>query len=353
MNVVRVSNWWNYLTPFLLGIACFIIYSLGISFATSIKVLALLFVTIAGTAAFGYFLNDITDIETDRRAGKRNLAAANSGFKNFLILFLLLAIALLPWLLIPNHRLNFPLYLVQLLLLVVYSVRPIRLKRFPVPGSFTDALYNTVVPLWVISTTFLIVNSFREIFSAMIPVAMITAWAFLKGFRGILLHQLGDRKNDRKSSLNTFVVHYGPLYSLKLLFNFTIWIEILLFAGIIVYISIEYIPFLYLVFPLFLIYLFLFFRLWENFAKRRKELRVALLFVINDLYEEWLPLIILIYLCIRNPQFLILLFFYLVIFNKIIFKFYQNTRKNLRNFSDFRQYFVWKMGKYLKSIIKR
>jgi len=274
-KAIRLTRWWTFLVPFLLGLLYVNFYLEEISAGESLLLTVLFFITFCGTIAFGYFLNDVTDIGIDREAGITNLAAANGSRKNYLILFILIVAALLPWLFLPRNQYNVSLYIFQLLLLFTYSVFPIRLKRYPIACVITDALYNSAVPLLIIFSTFIVPEVFCCNTKVCIVFITTILWAFLKGIRGILLHQIGDRNNDRKTSINTFVLYYGPLKSFKLIWNFTFRIEIILFSAIVIYLSLSHFPFLFLILPVFYIYLFLYLRLWENFYRRRREIRLA------------------------------------------------------------------------------
>jgi len=340
---MRISRWWNYLVPFLLGIGFCAIYIYEIPFSLAIQILGLLFITITGTIAFGYFINDWTDIVTDKIAGKHNFASTNSLSKNVLILIGVLIIALLPWSFLPVNIINFPLYLFQLFLLSAYSVFPLRLKRFPLPGVVLDALYNSVIPFGIILTTFIDFNLMQYSHLNVFLIIFVASWAFLKGLRGILLHQVQDRKNDRKTSVTTFANKFGPLKTVNLVSRYLLKTEVILLLALILILSIHTIRFLWLVIPLFLTHLFFRFRLWERLQARKRELKFSFLFVLNDFYEEWLPLVFLFYLINRDYTFLILLLLHILLFYAVILKMIKKTKKDLQNSRDFLYY----LGEYL------
>lgn len=314
------------------------IYITQLIFTKCIVVTICFFCTFCCTLAFGYFLNDVTDIKTDLAAGKKNFASTNSRRKNFLILILLLVTAFLPWVFIPKNRFNVSLYFLQLLLLVVYSVPPVRLKKYPLPGIITDSLYNSVVPLWVVGTTFWQYLSFNPGTSFSIVIFTATLWIFLKGIRGILLHQMGDRKNDIRSGIHTFASRYGPYKTLMLVLYILFPLEILFFLLLTAGLSVTVYPFLFVIIPLFVFYLFLFFRIWEKKPGKPKKLSSDILFVINDLYEEWLPVVFLIYLIVLNPVYIVMLLIHIILFYQISIKLSRNFLMNLKNLSDFWDY---------------
>ncbi len=334
----RSSEWWWYTIPFLFGLCCICIYILQIPFNEGIQTIFQFLLTITSTAALGYFLNDVTDKKEDKLTGKSNVVASLSTFHIILIFILLSFFALAPWFYLPKSATNLSLYGLQIMLLLIYSIPPLRVKRFPIPAVIIDALYNSVVPLLVILSTFALISP-EKVKIHPIIWCIVLAWAFLKGFRGILLHQVKDRKNDKKTSIRTFVLKYGPLYTIRLINRYVLPFELLIFTGIILYMSIIKFPFLWLIIPLFFLYLFLFFRLWErDIPWRKRETNFRYLYILNDLYEEWMPIILLCYLPFLDRWYSVLIPIHLLLFNTTVKKFVRNTRKNLQNFADYRKY---------------
>lgn len=347
---IRISNWWNYLLTFLLGIGFYSIYIFEIPFNSAIQILGLLFVTITGTIAFGYFINDWSDIEIDRIAGKRNTAAKNTFLKNSLIVSFLLLVSLIPWIFLPKSASNVGFYILQLFLLMSYSLPPLRIKRHKILCVITDALYNSAIPFLVIFFTFHTLSDFNiQIIKG--AILFISIWAFLKGLRGILLHQIADRKNDRKTSITTFVNHYGSMRSFNLIWRILFPIEIVLFISTLMFLTLNYFKGLWIVIPVFVIYLILFLRLWERNKIRNYQFKLSIVYIINDLYEEWLPVVFLGYLSMKNPWFLMVMVLYFLLFNEIVVKWYHNTRKNIRNLKDLLVFIQWKLGLAVKNVI--
>jgi len=334
----RISDWFLFLFPFLIGFEYLLLFLYRIPFNKGISVILLFMLIIPATTAFGYFLNDVTDRNEDRLAGKFNVTAALSRWKIMRIFLIVIFFAIMPWFFLPRSEVNISFYSFQIFLLLVYSVPPLRLKRFPYPAVAIDALYNSVVPLLVIIYTFVLVSP-REVNIPWWGLCFVLAWAFLKGLRGILLHLVKDRKNDKRANLKTFVLKYGPFTTIKLINSVILPAELLIFIAIILFFSFTTFPFLWLVFLLFGIYLFFFFRLWERkIPWRRREANFRYLYILNDLYQEWIPLAVLLYLPFLNPWYTLLIPVHFLLFHRIFVKFYRNFKINLNNYADYRKF---------------
>lgn len=149
--------------------------------------------------AGAYLLNDYSDLVPDSASGKWN-AVQHTGKTVALILITILwsAGALIVYTL-PGDLLL--LLGGQLLLLLLYSVKPFRLKERRITGVVADALYAHVVPelmLLVLAGEY-----------AGIPwsfAGCLLGFTFLTGLRDILVHQLNDAENDRFSGTKTLAV---------------------------------------------------------------------------------------------------------------------------------------------------
>ncbi|MES2690356.1 MAG: hypothetical protein V4658_08135 [Bacteroidota bacterium] len=192
------------------------LYNTGFPTGAFVLCLAYLF---TGTGA--YFFNDLMDVSTDHKAGKFNSTQVmNKGVIILLILFLWLAGYLLVDRVLSGLRVFFVL---QLLLLVLYSLPAIRLKEKGLLGLVTDACYAHVMP--VIMLLFL-VNDFIVLQPAFaINLVVLT---FCIGMRDILIHQVHDLANDKRSGVQTFAVgNQHVVKKLVLLFEVFIVFSIL------------------------------------------------------------------------------------------------------------------------------
>lgn len=153
-------------------------------------------------AVFVSVVNDLTDLEDDRRAGKHNRLAGRSrrlaGAVIAACLAAGLAIGLLAW---RDDAAAAGLYAAAWLAFSLYSVPPFRLKARGLAGALADAMGAHLFPHLLVA---LVV--FRE---AGEPVAgwwlaLVGAWSLALGVRGALLHQLGDVEADRRAGVRAF-----------------------------------------------------------------------------------------------------------------------------------------------------
>lgn len=110
-------------------------------------------------SAFGYFINDATDIKTDELAGKKNMTSGISKFQRASISLILLLIGLIIFYFSINKFIPFSLLCVQIIALFLYSVPPIRLKNNPILGPLTDAHYGHIIPVFIAFSTFYELNA--------------------------------------------------------------------------------------------------------------------------------------------------------------------------------------------------
>lgn len=205
----RAGEWWtNKLAP-LLGTA----YAAAVVLHVPVEVLGfllsrLLLAVIPG-AAYVSVLNDLTDLESDRRCGKPNrLAGFSTGARAGLLLVCLLLGVASGWLLSPFPR-TCLLYAVNWVPYTLYSAPPFRLKTRGVWGVLMDACGAHLLPaLWTAS---LIAEGAGQKLPPLFAAAL-AVWSLSLGLRGILRHQMMDRDRDRQAGLGTFAARTKPLF---------------------------------------------------------------------------------------------------------------------------------------------
>lgn len=321
-HFLRFNDWWNFVVPPCLSFIYLLIYFKSISFNDSAVYIALLLISIIGTAGYGYFVNDVCDIEFDRLAGKRNMASKLNVFIRSIIIILLLVIAFAPWLFLPLNYFNFGLFIFQLLLLTIYSVKPIRLKQFIYQGALTDALYNGTVFFLILISVFNMMNE-NKIQYYNLFLINVFFWGLFKGIRNILLHQLKDRKNDNKANTPTLVLHLKPVRTVYIIDFIVLPIEFILFTLLIILISLH-INYYYLWFIAFILFTLIKFSFWKLPKLSYRQSLFKFLYFMNDFYEEWMPVITLTYLSFIDIHFIIILIVHLAIFPRGIMKFYKD-----------------------------
>jgi 4-hydroxybenzoate polyprenyltransferase len=158
----------------------------------------------AGT--YGYLLNDIFDLEVDRRAGKSNRMAAFSPGARFLFCALALGLGFTPALFLQTSHRTLVILGFEYFILTVYSLPPFRLKVRGALGLLCDAAgAHVVANLYALSV---LADGRPPATGARVEtvvfVALVCAWELCLGLIGILVHQVQDRANDLRSGIRTF-----------------------------------------------------------------------------------------------------------------------------------------------------
>ena len=203
----RLDFWWfPKVGPALAVAYCAALVFQVPGWATMRAIMTVAFVGLcAGT--YGYLLNDIFDLEVDRRAGKPNRMAAFLPGQRFLFCGLALGLGFEPALLLPTSKTTLSILALEYLILTIYSVPPFRLKDRGVLGLLCDAAgAHVVANLYVLSV---LADARRQATHALVSstaifVALICAWELCLGLIGILVHQVEDRENDLRSGIQTF-----------------------------------------------------------------------------------------------------------------------------------------------------
>ncbi len=175
--------------------------------------------------AFGYFLNDISDVYYDRKIGKANLSGKIKKPYKLLLLVFLFVIGTLPALRMDSHAVTYLLLLsLQVLCLLIYTIPVLRFKAH-VGGLFCDALFSYVFPGLI---GLLIVYQAGDVDFSW-PLLLVVLWLFFTGFRSVLSHQINYLQVDKASGQITFTQKNG-LKSSLLIRNAVLFIELGFFA---------------------------------------------------------------------------------------------------------------------------
>ena len=327
-QIVRFNTWWNFILPPILAFIYLFLLLLNIYWPEALIITGLFLIWMIGAASFGYFINDLCDVKMDALADKKNETHQLSIPIKTVIITLSLAIALTPWIFLSDSLFVFGLVIFHLILLVTYSVPPLRLKKNLYLGMICDILYSILIPLLIVMVTF---SQLHEYKPSLILSGTILLWSFLKGFRNILLHQLDDKKNDARAGHYTFVHRIGPVKALNCIRFFILPFEFIVFSFLCVYLSIL-IDCFFIGFCVFLIFTFMKFSLWKIYIIRPRQLRFRFLYFLNDFYEEWLPVTALVFLAMHQVEFLILLALHILLFPQKITKLFRDSitiQKNL------------------------
>jgi protein O-GlcNAc transferase len=209
--LVRWSEWYDTKIP--LFLVC--IYYAALSGSTLdirlIGNMTILMVTLGIYASFGHIINDFSDREADRRAGKQNLLATLS--PRGALAFVLLAAAAGVVSVLFYWRQPDVVALLALCygLATLYSSPPVRLKERGATGLIAAALAQRTAPAAFI---------FEAMQSWDWTAAALCILGTVIGLRFILVHQLRDSRNDAHSGLSTFGTVYGTAFLTRLLRQF-------------------------------------------------------------------------------------------------------------------------------------
>ncbi len=183
---------------------------------TTLNFLYFLGITIC-TAALGFIINEWSDIEDDKKAQKHNhLSDSSFAYKITLLSSTIVGITI-AYFLLPWNLKSILLYAIQISLLLVYSIKPFRFKRFKILALVFDALYSGT--LFYILAICLFSNTLKFIL-----LVSIFLWAFVRGLRNFLLHLISDANFDKQLDFKTIatyydkekIIHFIKIYSLPL-----------------------------------------------------------------------------------------------------------------------------------------
>lgn len=314
INKLRFGNPWKYKAPLLICWPYIMILLTGIKPLEAVYFILLAYSTLFGIASLGYFINDWSDINSDKKASKSNkMGELNLGFK-ILILLILLSFSFVPWIWLPKNQYTYILLGAEILLFLLYSLPPFRLKEKGVLGILTDSLYAYIVPSMLAGLTFYLVGRGNYIDFEFFVLA-ISTWLLVVGIRGILLHQLLDYKNDLNAGVKTFVTIKGTSMAERII-TALLPVELILLTGFFVFVMNEF----WLLFPGYLFYC-----LFQLLMARKnkeivnfKEYQKFSYRFLDDFYLDFLPVLILAQLCIANYYYAPLLFLHIIFFRSFI-----------------------------------
>ncbi len=309
LRAFRVDDWWRSKAAMLMGMVYLFTLWFSIPFAQFALLAVLSLTTICGFAATGYLLNDFFDRAKDLKAGKRNFLV-NRGPAVIAVCFTgALLCLLLPWLYLPFTTISAALMALEIGLLLVYSLPPIRLKERGLAGIITDALYAHTVPVVLAAYTFSLAAQKQIPLS---PMALLIGWQTLSGVRNILLHQHDDLNADAKAGSKNWVASITEssfLSSIKFLIVAET-LTSLMFFGLLAAAQLWFLMCVVLIATWAIV-------VWINY-KWFNELDLSDIRVKhypNNVYEKWLPAAVLIILVFNQIAFAAILGLHLLLFN--------------------------------------
>ena len=318
-RVLKAEKWWNDKAPPVLGVAYYLLATSAqiISFGRCLLAILAFITAFIGVAGFGHVLNDLGDIAIDRAAGKANTMQERKRVHIALLIVALLAMAWLPWLILPANRWNLMFMGVQLLLLTMYAAPP-RLKTRPISGVLTDALYAYPVPMLITWTTWSHLGGPAKPQS--LVLAALIPWSLLTGLKGILVHQVVDAANDGQAGLSTFATRYGRTRTFRLVSRIVIPAESACFVLMTFAFSRQLRFYPVAVVLIFCWRIFQLVWLWDvrvEFPWRLPPEQAITLYgyqFLQEFYTQWFPVIMLTALALRSPTYLAVAVIHLAMF---------------------------------------
>jgi 4-hydroxybenzoate polyprenyltransferase len=334
-KVLKAEKWWNDKAPPVLGLAYYLLATdvALVPLSRALPNMLAFIIAFIGVAGFGHVINDLGDRAVDRAVGKLNTMQGRTDLQIAVIFVALLAMAWLPWLILPANRWNLTCIGVQLLLLTLYATPPLRLKTRVIPGVLTDALYAYTIPMLITWTTWTGMSGPPRpqplLLTALIP------WSLCAGMKGILAHQDVDAANDDASGVGTFVTRYGHEKTFWFLSRIVIPSEIACFAVMTFAFSRELRFYLPVVVLLLCWRTFQLGCLWHvpvrlpwHLSSEETVTLYGFQFT-GDFYRAWLPVIMLAGLCFRNPVYLALGCMHLMLFKTGIGHFFRHDLSHI------------------------
>jgi 4-hydroxybenzoate polyprenyltransferase len=315
--MVRFDNWWYSKIPPLLAVAYLEILLGAVSAEQGLLLLVSLVFSIACIAAYGHVVNDVFDVEADRRAGKPNAMAGWSRGRQVAIVALFAVAGFAPSLVVDYSWSGRLLLFINYMMPTFYSLPGVRLKERGGLGVLCDAGGSHIIPTCLVLTVF----SHQPGAVAADPgfLAVLVLWSCVMGIKGILYHQVADRENDRAAGVATLLTWGCPERVAHFLSRYNLCIEFPA-AALVVMVVFELCPlasvafFAYCAIELVKYLLGCQFKLNAN----PRNTRATFPFVNNSFYDVWFPACAVVQLALEGPGWVWLALVHLGVFFRVI-----------------------------------
>lgn len=194
--------------PVLFSCYLYIVLRLGLLGLDYVIDFFLLVVLLSSYMAFGHLVNDYSDWEADRLAGKMRLLSRLPLRTARIIVTGSLVVTVLATVPFVTRPLFAVLFSSSLFLATFYSLKPLRLKETGVGGLVTIALSVELLPLLLV---FSVLSHFDPV-----DISLFAAFYVSWGLKEIAKHQWQDWEHDAKASVSTFAVKRGPALTLNI-----------------------------------------------------------------------------------------------------------------------------------------
>lgn len=332
--LVRPRAWWYNKVPLSFLMLLLLVDGRQVTFALLVALLGLIG-AVCSCGNYGYAINELFDRDEDRRAGRSNVAETVSRRGMWLIIAVS-AMAAMVFAIAAGGRTGALLTTGELILPLLYSVPPLRIKERRWLGVCADALAAHVYPAMLA----LAIVSHQSLRAPTLSLGLAAAvWSLATGLRGILSHQIQSEARDLGAGLVTIVHRLGYASARSLVVFVILPIELLGFAAVLVQCDLTI--FAWGVAGIFLLYEFLKFR-FNVFPVKvftmKGERYVP--FVDEGAYKVWGSLALAIDAAFSDPLYLVLVPVYFLLFRPRVLQEWRQIRQtgtavrgNIRGFA--------------------
>jgi 4-hydroxybenzoate polyprenyltransferase len=320
MILVRPRAWWFNKVPLSILLVLLLIDGERLTYQIFMVVAAVVAI-VCCVANYGYALNELFDLDEDRRGGRDNMAATVSRARMWSIIVLSAGGAMALAALLAGVA-GSALTAGELLLPLAYSIPPLRVKERGWLGVLADAAAAHLYPAML---ALVVVRHWSTRPDAALFVVAVAIWSLATGLRGILSHQLQNEGHDRATNLCTVVHQYGRATIERLVIFGILPIEVAAFCAVVLQ---SHATVLFkTAWLLFVLYEFLKFTL-DAFpvAVFKREGQPYLPFVDEGFYKIWGPLTLALDASLSDPFYLILVPLYALLFRPRVLMEWQQMR---------------------------
>lgn len=310
-KILRANDWWDFKLPPILAVGYATVILLQKSITSHIVDIAIVLLSLIIGAIFVSFINDITDLDDDFVAGKKNRMYPLSKTRRATLLSISILLGMMMLWFLKADRISSTFYLLAWLAFVLYSVPPFRFKKKLYLAILADASGSALFPS-LLMISFLYHQSDKNNIDTQ-WIIWVALWSLIFGIRGILWHQYADKENDLKSQLNT-IAHRFSERSLKLIGLCLLLLELISFFSLLFILDLKT-PFIFLAFYLLLLLI------------RNQKFDTSIVVLIapsnrnyhilfNEYYQAFFPFALLVSAGLSNSLDWIWLGVHLILFNK-------------------------------------
>jgi hypothetical protein len=316
---LKASGWWNYKIPPILAVAYYAVASAPHlpRITTTLAAIATYLIAAIGSAGFGHVYLDAFDVGEDRFLGKPNLWDPLGAPARFVLVVFLLALAWLPWLVLPAGPVGLALVALEFAMFILYATPPVRLKERGFFGIIADALYAHMLPALL---TWIVFSRFSGSVAPRWFSIILGAWALTVGMRHLLQHQVIQHESDQAAGSRTFSVLRGREATLRLMVRGVLPAEVAAFA-LLMTLMFRSAPLAAIGFGVYALWQIVKIRfLWlgrfnvVGMLGDAERATIAGTLIMSRYYEQWLPLLVLASLVIRDHTYIPLLIIHALVF---------------------------------------